>query len=97
MMNVTLSYLLGLGDSIGRTREQVTLAQGTTLRELLEEVFGRYGPEFRHQVLDEATGQVHSHILILVNGIAPSRLARGLDTPLSAGDVVVFTRPMSGG
>ncbi len=97
MATVTVRYLLGLGEGIRCRKEQVIMPSGATVRELLEELFQRYGPGFRREVFDDAAGPIRSHILILVNGIALARLKDGLDTTLATGDVVVFTRPISGG
>jgi MoaD family protein len=97
MILITVKYLLGLSESIGRKEERVTLAQGATVGELLEELFDRYGPDFRREVFDNVAGRVHSYVLILVNGLALTQLREGLDTALDTGDVVILTRPISGG
>ena len=97
MITVTVKYFLGLGEGIGCKEERVTLPQGATVGELLEELFDRYGPDFRREVFDDAAGRAHSYVFILVNGLALTQLREGLDTALDTGDVVILTRPISGG
>jgi MoaD family protein len=69
----------------------------TTLEDLLEQLFSRYGPEFTAMVLDAKTGEVYSTIQILVNGRSYRNLPHKLKTLLKSGDEISLFPPMAGG
>lgn len=65
-----------------------------TLGELLRVLADRYGPDFRHWVLDgESLG---SSVMVVING-EDARHQAGLDTRLAATDVVSIFPIMAGG
>ncbi len=65
-----------------------------TLGELLRLLSDRYGPEFRHWVLEgESLG---NSVMVVING-SDARHRAGLETPLLASDVVSLLPIMAGG
>lgn len=69
-------------------------ASGATVRELIEDVAGRY-PEFREQVIAE-DGSLHRFINVYAND-EDVRYLDGLDTKVSDGDVVSILPAVAGG
>jgi MoaD family protein len=69
----------------------------TTIEDLLEKLFARYGPEFRATVLDAETGGVSPNIQILVNGRSYRTLPDQLKTLLQSGDEISLFPPIAGG
>ena len=80
---VTVKYLTVFSNLTGRREEKVKLPEGARLRDLAEQLYRRYGREFKEHA---------GHAMFLING----RQA-GLDEPLSHGDVVVLSYPVGGG
>ena len=72
-------------------------SDSTTIEELLENLFARYGPEFRAMVLDTETGAVSQNTQILVNGRHYRTLPNKLKTLLKSGDEISLFPPIAGG
>jgi molybdopterin synthase sulfur carrier subunit len=69
-------------------------ASGSTIRELVEDIAGRY-PEFREKVLSD-DGALHRFINVYAND-EDVRYLEGLDTKVSDGDVVSILPAVAGG
>lgn len=69
-------------------------AEGSTLTEVLHDLFGRY-PGIKEQVLAPEGGLNH-FINIYVND-QDVRFLKGLDTPVGSNDTVVLLPAMAGG
>jgi len=89
-MRVTVQYMAQLRRLAGGASETVELAGGT-LGEVLRQLAGRHGPEFRAQVLAEDGGPQKA--LLLFVGDEPA----GADRALRDGDRVTILTPMAGG
>ncbi|HEY1297678.1 MAG TPA: MoaD family protein [Chloroflexota bacterium] len=74
--------------------ERVVSAEGTTLRELIEDVDQRH-PGFAGQLL-ETDGAQRRFVNIYVND-EDIRYLQGLDTPVEAGDVISILPAVAGG
>lgn len=74
--------------------ERVVAAEGTTLRELIDNVNVRH-PGFAGQLL-EADGSQRRFVNIYVND-EDVRYLQGLDTPVAEGDVVSVLPAVAGG
>ena len=72
-------------------------SDSTTIEDLLENLFARYGPELRGMVLDPETGGVSPGIQILVNGRSYRTLPNQLKTLLQSGDEISLFPPIAGG
>lgn len=69
-------------------------ASGATIRELIDDVGGRY-PEFKGQVVG-ADGQLHRFINVYAND-EDVRYLDGMDTKVADGDVVSILPAVAGG
>lgn len=69
-------------------------ASGATIRELIEDVAGRF-PEFRERVVS-ADGQLHRFINVYAND-EDVRYLDGLETKVSDGDTVSILPAVAGG
>jgi MoaD family protein len=74
--------------------EAVVDASGTTIRELIDDVGGRY-PEFREQVVS-TDGNLHRFINVYAND-EDVRYLEGLDTQVKDGDTVAILPAVAGG
>lgn len=74
--------------------QQAVGASGGTIRELLEDISGRF-PEFREKVLS-AEGELHRFINVYAND-EDVRYLEGLDTKVADGDVVAILPAVAGG
>ncbi len=71
------------------------IKSGTSVGDVLVKVCGRFGTEFRGQVLDER-GQPNENVKILLNGQNIVFL-QGTATKLKDGDVIAIFPPVGGG
>ncbi|HEY7348972.1 MAG TPA: MoaD/ThiS family protein [Ktedonobacterales bacterium] len=69
-------------------------AQGSTLAEVLEDLFGRF-PDVKEQVLSPE-GSLNTFVNVYVNN-EDVRFLKGLDTPIGANDSVRLLPAMAGG
>ena len=83
-----------LRDVAGCKRVRFNLPGGSSVRHLLEAVFGRF-PAMRVQLVD-ANGALHPHVHVFVNGRDAQYLDGGLDAPVDA-DAKVDAFPAVGG
>lgn len=74
--------------------EATIAASGATIRELIEDISGRY-PEFRQKVVADG-GELHRFINVYAND-EDVRYLEGLDTKLNDGDVVSILPAVAGG
>ncbi|HYB44569.1 MAG TPA: MoaD/ThiS family protein [Candidatus Methylomirabilis sp.] len=65
-----------------------------TLRDLLEKLSVRYGPEFRRWVLDK--NELGKTVILVVNG-QDARHVGGVETPLHPDDTIAIFPAIAGG
>lgn len=79
------------------TKERETAVQDErSLGDLLSRLCGRYGDEFRRELLDEAGTALSDRVTVLVNGRHTANTG-GLGTPLRRGDTVAIFPIIGGG
>lgn len=74
--------------------EAIVEASGASIRELIEEISGRY-PEFREKVVG-SDGELHRFINVYAND-EDVRYLDGMDTKVGDGDTVAILPAVAGG
>ncbi len=90
-----VNFFATLRPIVGGKTVSFDLAEGVTVRELLDTMVTRY-PPLREQLLD-ADGNLYAHVHIFVNGRDAPRLAQGMDTPLTHQDKLDVFPAVAGG
>ena len=93
-MTIQVKGYLTLQKLVGK--RSIEVAEGETLRALLETLAREIGATFAGQVL-AAEGGPQEHIAVLVNGRSHRNLLHVLDTRLHDGDEVAMFPPVMGG
>jgi molybdopterin converting factor small subunit len=75
------------------TEPQISLEEGSSVRQLLHLLLERYGKPLQEIALDPETDQINSFICILLNG----KIVADLEEKLRIGDEVTLFIPVSGG
>ncbi len=81
---------LGAGRSV-----EMTVADGTPVREVLEALFER-APRLREHILEPDGQALLPHVNIMINGRIVRDL-QGLDTPVKDSDTMAIFPPVAGG
>jgi MoaD family protein len=95
-MNVSVRYLVNFSVVTGKKNENVPLQEGATLQDLLNQLIEKYGSTLKKEILSQ-TGEIKPHVLILINGRSLDQFRERLHAPLSNGDSIIFTFPVTGG
>lgn len=93
-MKVRVHFAAQLRTAIGRSVDDIELAEGHTIAALVEQLAAHFDGAAPY--LLASSGQPHGSLLIVVNdsAICSSRLAT---TELYSGDVVMLLPPIAGG
>jgi len=92
---VIVHFYATLRSVVGRREVDVSLPDGASVRQLVNEVVTQY-PALRQEMVDKK-GNLQSHIHIFVNGRDIVHLENSIDTRLAPADVVSIFPPVGGG
>lgn len=95
-MKVTMKFLTGVRTLIGKSREELTLEEGSTVEDLLQKLSEKYGSRFKEYVYDEKTKNPKGYIQFLIDGRNVAIL-NGMKTRLHDGCQVAIVPLMRGG
>ncbi len=95
MMNIKVQYFALIRELVQKEDEGVELAEGSSLRDLLEQLIREYGADFK-DLFFERNGDVAHRILIFVDG-SEVDLTKDEDRILKNGSEVQFFQPVGGG
>ena len=84
-MKVRVKFYAVLREITGLKETDIELPEGSTVTDLLEELFNRFGDSFKKYVYDKKTGKPISYLQFLVDGSNIST-KQGLDTKLKGGE-----------
>ena len=94
-MKVIVRYFTVLREVTGKREEEIDAKKGSTIKDILNFLNGKYGKEFEKYVL---SGMKHKglKLLFLMNGQNIEQL-EGLKTKLHDGNVLTIMPPVAGG
>ena len=90
-----VNYYATLRQVVGSRQVDFVFPQGSTLRQLVEEMVKRY-PGLKKEMLD-SEGNLYGHIHIFVNGRDSTFLDGSLDSILDPDDTISIFPPVGGG
>lgn len=95
-MTVNIKFIGALRKASGKSKTSISYTPGLTVKSLILKI-AEETPEVKTDILEmQADGNLKTSALILVNDREISVL-KGLETPLSDGDEVVFVPVVHGG
>ncbi len=89
MINVTVKYLMAFSQVTGKKSETLTIEDGLTVENLLQQLYLRYGRKLKKLV---ETDLDNRSVIFVVNGEE-----KDLSTSLNEGDEVLISYPVGGG
>ncbi|MFW5912383.1 MAG: molybdopterin-synthase adenylyltransferase MoeB [Candidatus Hadarchaeota archaeon] len=95
MTKVKVQFSVIFKDITGEEKKEIDLS-GKTIRDLLEELIDRYGPEFKERIIDPETGQSRQFINIFKNGNNIKTIS-GIETKIEKGDEIRLIPSVAGG
>ncbi len=95
-MKVIVHTILGLKQVLGQKRTEIVLPDESVLEDLFSHMKERWGEKLHAHLFDPDTGEVLSHLRILVNG-QTIHFLQGMKTQLKEDDEVVILPLISGG
>jgi molybdopterin synthase sulfur carrier subunit len=90
-----VNFYATLRSVVGAKTANFPLPEGTTVRELLNEVI-RCHPGLKHELFNEQ-GELYQHVHVFVGGRDAPFLESGLDTPLPADETLGIFPAVGGG
>jgi sulfur-carrier protein len=90
-----VTFYATLRPLVGSRTADFNLPEGTTVRELINEMIRSY-PVLDHELLDDS-GQLYQHIKIFMNGRDVVFLEQGLETPLAKDEKLGIFPAIGGG
>ena len=96
MIRIEVRTILEFAQIFGQDRFEVTLAEGRTVENLLEELINTWGDELASSLFEPDRFKLLPHIGLMVNGRSIS-LLDNMETVLQDGDQVLILPPVGGG
>jgi MoaD family protein len=95
-MKITIHSILGVKNAIGRRELEAEFPAATTVGDLLEWLKAQWGQALAGELFETDTGEVISHVRIMVNG-QTIQFLEGMETVLKEADEVLLLPLVSGG
>ena len=95
-MRVKVHYISLVKSFTKTSQDEFDLTEGSSLRDVLQQVSVKYGKPFTVEVYDPERNEMKPTFVTMVNGIHMDQLA-GIKTPLKDGDNVILMSLMTGG
>jgi sulfur-carrier protein len=90
-----VNFFATLRPIVGSKSVEFEEGDGLTVRQLMQQMIGRY-PELRRELLNEQ-GELYPHVHVFINGRDAPYLEDGIDTVLATGDTVNVFPAVAGG
>jgi MoaD family protein len=95
-MKITIQTILGLRKALGQRHTEIDLRPGSTVAEAFAYMKERWGELLTPHLFDATTGEILSHLRIMVNG-REIHFLQGMQTCLNDGDEILILPMISGG
>ena len=95
-MKITVHTILGLKQVLGQKQTEIELRDDSVLSDLFVYMKERWGEKLNFHLFDPDSGDILSHLRIMVNG-QTIHFLQGMQTPLKEDDVVLILPLVSGG
>ena len=95
-MQVKMHYISLVKSYTNKSQEEITLAENSSMAELLNKIANIYGKQFKEEVYDPVKKEMKSTFVAMVNGVLMDQL-KGTNTPLKNGDNIILMSLMTGG
>ena len=96
MIRVNVRTILEFKEFFGRGKFEISLSDGSTVGDLLEEITKDWGDEMAAQLFEPDRSKLLPHILLMVNGRS-FRLLDDMGTVLQDGDEITILPQVGGG
>ena len=96
MICVKVRTILEFTKIFGQSRFEVSIADGSTVGQILEELTNTWGDELASRLFDSDRSKLLPHIGLMVNGRSIS-LLQNMETVLHDEDEVLILPPVGGG
>jgi MoaD family protein len=95
-MQVNVHYISLVKSYTNKSREEITLNEGASMEQLLNQIANIYGKQFKEEVYDPEKKEMKSTFVAMINGVLIDQL-KGTSTPLKNGDNIILMALMTGG
>ncbi len=95
-MQVNVHYISLVKSYTNKSREEITLNEGASMEQLLNQIANSYGKQFKEEVYDPEKKEMQSTFVAMINGVLIDQL-KGTSTPLKNGDNIILMALMTGG
>lgn len=95
-MQVNVHYISLVKSYTNKSREEITLNEGASMEQLLNQIANIYGKQFKEEVYDPEKKEMKSTFVAMINGVLSDQL-KGTSTPLKNGDNIILMALMTGG
>lgn len=90
-----INFYATLRPIVGGKTVDLSIEEGTTVAQLVEQIVTRY-PPLREHLLNEQ-GELYPHVHVFVNGRDAPALDQGMQTPLTHADALDIFPAVAGG
>jgi len=94
-MKVNVHYISLVKSYTNKSREEITLNEGASMEQLLNQIANSYGKQFKEEY-DPEKKEMKSTFVAMINGVLIDQL-KGTSTTLKNGDNIILMALMTGG
>ncbi len=95
-MQVNVHYISLVKSYTNKSREEITLNEGASMEQLLNQIANNYGKQFKEEVYDPEKKEMKSTFVAMINGVLIDQL-KGTSSTLKNGDNIILMALMTGG